>query len=171
MMEVGLAHIANDQKDEAEKCFKKALQNQDPKIKRLAKQMLFQEEAQDFIQVLSSNALSQSSICSSQLDTESSGFFEARIKAIPKKNMKIHKHRKDLSPIAGRERVFLKNRERCFEAIWLATEKNKFDDGPAGAEFAKIASKGLSRSNMVAPEKRYPTGTYEALVWVVGMTR
>ena len=46
-----MAYIAEKQEAEAKTCFKTLLGNPDRKFKRLAQQMLFQEEAQSFLKV------------------------------------------------------------------------------------------------------------------------
>jgi len=55
-LELGMAYIAEKQEAEAKTCFKTLLGNPDRKFKRLAQQMLFQEEAQSFLKVSGESA-------------------------------------------------------------------------------------------------------------------
>merc|ERR1719238_1533538 len=48
-LELGLAYIANGQDTDAQACFKRLLKNPKRELKRTAQQMLFQEEAQNFM--------------------------------------------------------------------------------------------------------------------------
>merc|ERR1719183_2364031 len=48
-LELGLAYIANGQEAKAKNCFKRLLKNPAKNMKRAAQQMLFQEEAQNFM--------------------------------------------------------------------------------------------------------------------------
>merc|ERR1719247_2134369 len=97
MLELGLAYIANKQDEEAKECFRKLLKNPTREKKRIAQQMLFQEEAQSFMKTANSEPagaefakIARSGLERSRrvgVESRYAPVYDAKIKRVPVKSL------------------------------------------------------------------------------------